>query len=390
MAAIGSERAWLSGYGPASQDPYDFWATAYGKWARSVYYRNAAVGSPLVAPLVLADTLAPGTRCMVRRASTYPIALAQYADALLRTWRMTGEADALDLARDMLDLLVDSSSDLGGVRSWGYPFDWQTCFGTFTAGTPLITTMPYVYDAFVTAHDVTGEAGFLENARSTASACSDLFPQTDVGSEATASAYTPHDARRVINASAYRGYVLADAGRRFTDPEWTAEGTRNLRFVLQEQRPDGSWPYAVDGRDAFVDNFHTCLVLKNLTRAAESVPDLPDIRDAVDRGYSFYQAEFLDEEGLPVPFAVKPRLTLHDRDLYDYAEGINLAGLLEDRVSAAGAVADRLVEDLLDRWQCPDGHFRTRHTVTGWNTIPYHRWAQSQTMRALACYAERR
>jgi len=26
---------------------------------------------------------------------------------------------------------------------WGYPFDWETCCGTFPAGTPLITTVPY-------------------------------------------------------------------------------------------------------------------------------------------------------------------------------------------------------------------------------------------------------
>ena len=390
LFAIERERAWLVEYGAASQDMYDFWAWDYGKWAKSVYYRSALAGSPFVAPLVLADTFAPGTRSMVRRASVFPIALAQYADALFRIWRITGHQDVLDLARSQLELLIDLSRDVRGMRSWGYPFDWQTCFGTFAQGTPLITTMPYVYDAFVTAHEATGENTFFELARSTALACCDLFPQTDMGEGAASTAYTPHDARRVMNASAYRGHVLADAGRRFDVPAWTAEATRNLRFVLKEQRPDGSWPYAVDGRDGFVDNFHTCFVLKNLTRAAESVPDPPGIREAVSRGYSFYKSKLLDEQGLPIPFAVKPRLTLHDRELYDYAEGINLAVLLEDQLPAAGSIADRLVGDLLDRWQCPDGHFRTRHTVAGWNTVPYHRWAQSQTMRALACYAERR
>jgi hypothetical protein len=194
----------------------------------------------------------------------------------------------------------------------------------------------------------------------------------------------------VINASAYRGYVLADAGRRFGVEDWTTEACRNLRFVLQTQREDGSWPYAVDRGDDFVDNFHTCLVLKNLARATESLPTLPGLRDAISRGFEFYRSRLLDASGLPIPFAVKPRLTLYDRDLYDYAEGINLTVLLEGCESSAAATADRLVEDLVARWQCPDGHFRTRHALFGWNTVPYHRWAQSQTMRALACYAERR
>ena len=390
LEGIERQRAWLAAYGPESQDSNDFWSWSYGRWAKSLYYRSTALGSPFVAPLVLFDTFAPWTRRLVRRPASSPIALAQYADALLRTWRLTDDPRTLELAQSTLELLVESATPFRGTRAWGYPFDWETCFGTFAAGTPLITTMPYVYDAFVIAHEVTGEERFLSLARSTASACCDLFPQVDLGGGAAASAYTPHDARRVINASAYRGYVLADAGSRFGTGAWTAEASRNLRFVLREQRPDGSWPYAVDGRDDFVDNFHTCLVLKNLTRAAEAVSDLPDIRNAVCRGYSFYSSQLLDERGLPNPFAVKPRLTLQDRDLYDYAEGINLSILLEDLVDAAGPIADRLVEDLLDRWQCADGHFRTRHTVAGWNTIPYHRWAQSQTMRALSCYAERR
>ena len=41
---------------------------------------------------------------------------------------------------------------------------------------------------------------------------------------------------------------------------------RNLNFVLENQNPDGSWFYAVDGVRDFIDHFHTCFVMKALAK----------------------------------------------------------------------------------------------------------------------------
>lgn len=387
---LARQAAWLDSYGPASQDLYDFWACAYGRWARSVYYRSSALGAALVGPLVLSDAILPATRRLVRRPSVFPIALAHYADALMRLSRLTRDGAGRTAGEGMLALLLEHAGERDGLPTWGYPFDWVGNFGTFPAGTPLITTMPYVYDAFVVAHECTGEPSHLERARQVAQACRDLFPQADEGDGMRSSAYSPDDRRRVINASAYRGWLLVDAGRRFGIEEWVEDGTANLRFVVANQREDGSWAYAAGGSDDFVDNFHTCLVLKGLARALELLPELPGGAQALGRGFAFFRSRLIDAEGLPVPFAVRSRMTLHDRDLYDYAEDINLAVLLEAREQGAAGVADRLVEDLAARWMCEDGHFRTRHGAFGWNEVPYHRWAQSQVMRALTRYAETR
>jgi hypothetical protein len=34
----------------------------------------------------------------------------------------------------------------------------------------------------------------------------------------------------------------------------------------------------------------------------------------------------------------------------------------------------------------PDGSFRSRRLIFGWDEVPMHRWAQSQMFRSLACY----
>ena len=173
------------------------------------------------------------------------------------------------------------------------------------------------------------------------------------------------------------------AGLRFERDDWEAAGRRNLNYVLASQRDDGAWPYSTDGSDDFVDNFHTCFVLKNLAKAWLLTGD-ERTRDAVRRGYSFYLSHLLDESGLPVPFAERPRLTVHRRDLYDYAEGINLAHLVRGLVPDANRVLEQLTTDLVERWQLPDGHFVTRELAIGRNKVPYHRWGQSQTFRSLA------
>ena len=49
----------------------------------------------------------------------------------------------------------------------------------------------------------------------------------------------------------------------------------------------------------------------------------------------------------------------------------------------ASVIATDLLAHVLARWVLEDGHFVTRETVFGRNTIPYHRWAQAQMFRAL-------
>jgi hypothetical protein len=293
--------------------------------------------------------------------------------------------DALRRGRDFLRRLEESRCRQFDDFCWGYPFDWETCFGTFEAGRPLMTTIPYCYEAFEAGYRATGDERYAEIMESAARFCFQRIPSVRVGPGSAASAYTPSDARRVVNASAYRTFLLTTAGLRFGLDAWLDAGSENLRFVLASQRADGSWLYAMDGRDAFVDNFHTCFVLKNLYKVWELTGG-DDLRDAIHRGYDFYRTNLLSADLEPIPFARSQRLVAHRGDLYDYAEGINLALLLRDFHESAPAILQRLLTRLLADWVLPDGHFVTRRHRFGRNTVPYHRWAQSQTFRVLALY----
>lgn len=384
--AVLRQAAWLASVGPLSQDQYDFWACSLGRRAKSLYYAGTLAGKVAVVPFVLLDTLLPSSRRLFRRPARFPIADAHWAMGFYTLaeatrddgWRSRGDAFLASLLTERCPGIEE--------YCWGYPFDWETCFGTFKAGTPLITTTPYAYDAFELAYRATGNPAHLDVMESIGRFAFAGLPDTETRHGARASAYTPADGRRVVNASAYRSWLLASAGVRFSREDWIEKAISYAAFVLDVQQSDGSWLYAVDGKDAFVDNFHTCFVIKNLVKTAWKLPDRPESRDllqAVSRGYGFYKRRLLDDGGQPVPFAKTQRLSLVRRELYDYAESINLATLMKGLDADAEGIRRRLVETLLDEWQLPDGHFVTRHALLGKNRVPYHRWAQSQTFNAL-------
>ena len=123
---------------------------------------------------------------------------------------------------------------------------------------------------------------------------------------------------------------------------------RNLRFVLENQNPDGSWFYAMDGVRDFVDHYHTCFVMKALAKIHALTGDAATLK-ALGKGVSYYLNNLFDSDGLPKPFSRAPRLTVYKRELYDCAECINLCLLLRDRFPQLQATLERVVTGIIER-----------------------------------------
>jgi hypothetical protein len=376
---------WLGRFGERSYDPHDFWAWPPGRKAKRLYYRRPIAGLLPVLPFVALDTFFPSSRRLVASQRRYPIADAHYAAGFFFLATLTGDPQHVARGVHFLEELERSRCESFDEFCWGYPFDWESRSGSIVAGTPLITSVPYAYEAFELGYEATNRPEYLRVMESIAAFAFDAIPVTEFEDGSAAAGYTPSHRTTVVNASCYRGFLLAAAGRRFARADWMREAERNTAFALVNQRSDGSWPYATERGQDFVDNFHTCLVLKNLfkfwrlTRRA-------DVLDSVSRGYAFYRRSLLDERQQPIPFAVKPRLTLHIGDLYDYAEGINLSVLLREVEVEALNVLQGMLRGLVNEWALRDGHFVTRRLLVGRNTIPYHRWGQSQVFHALTFY----
>jgi hypothetical protein len=382
--AIGRFSDWLDRYGETSYDHQSFFAGKLGRGAKALYYRRPMLGTLAVGPMVFCEAFVPSARRLFWEPQRFPIADAHYAMGFAFLASAQGGDKHYQRAVHFLEILQETRCRDYEDYSWGYPFDWETRTGTIREGTPLITTVPYVYEAFSQVHEIDKNQKWLGIMRSIAEHGFKSYRDVETAPDTATCAYTPapDDPCGVINASAYRAYLLTKAGIELSQPPYLEVASRNLHFVLASQNADGSWYYSTDGTRDFVDHFHTCFVLKALAKI-EELTGCPRCANAIERGLSYYARHLFDPNGLPKPFSKAPRLTVYRRELYDYAECINLAVLLKGRSPELDRLLSGVVMDLLARWQKPDGSFRARQLLVGWDNVPMHRWAQSQVFRSL-------
>jgi len=377
---------WLDHYGETSWDHQSYFAGPVGRHAKGLYYRQPKLGILAVAPMILSEALLPSARRLFHERIRFPIADAHYAMGFAFLHQTTGESRHLDRAVHFLRELQKGRAPGFREYGWGYPFDWVTRNGIMPRQTPLITSTPYMYEAFLQVHRIAPSQEWLTVLASIARHASTDFKDFRTSERGSSCSYNPHDKGGVINAAAYRSFLLTSAAQVLGVPEYAAQADRNLRFVLENQNADGSWPYAVDGVRDFVDHFHTCFVMKALAKIHQLTGDAETL-EALRKGVAYYLSNLFDATGMPRPFAKAPRMTVYKNELYDCAECINLCLLLRDRFPPLDQTLQTVVGGIVQDWVKPDGSFRSRKLHFGWDNVPMHRWAQSQMFRSLAFYA---
>jgi len=325
----------------------------------------------------------PYFRVIVTQKKRFPIADAHLILGYINLFKLKKNEYFLDEAINISEELIQKSIPGYSGYCWGYPFNWQTSKILAKKETPLITTVPYCFEAFLSLYDNSKQQKYLDVAHSIAQFVSKDIKEIPVSKVSSACSYSPLDKSKVMNASAYRAYVLTEAFHRFGISEFKEKAVRNINFILENQRLDGSWLYAIENpHNAFIDNFHTCLVLKNLYKANVYLGN-DEIHDAIEKGYNFYRKHLFTISDIPRPFAVLKRMQLVKIEMYDYAEGISLGILLKDKIPEALSLAKKLAKDVYLFFQLADGHFVTRIYKWGLrNTIPYIRWPQAQMFYA--------
>jgi hypothetical protein len=381
--AVGQFVSWLKDFGETSYDHQSYYAGPIGGAAKSLYYSRPRLGTLAVAPMVLSEAFVPSARRLFWKKQRLPIADAHYAMGFAKLLEQTGESGYYDRAVHFLEVLLETRCPGYANYCWGYPFDWVTRTGVMLAGTPLITTTPYAYEAFACVYQIDRDKRWREIMRSIADHAFMDIPSRNVGSGRATAGYNPTDTSGgVINASAYRAFLLVAAAVEFGRDDYMRAALENINFVLGEQRPDGSWLYAADGERTFIDHFHTCFILKALAKI-DALIGHQGCRRAIDAGIGYYVDKLFDGCGWPKPFAQAPRVTVYRHELYDYAECISLGTLLAGRYRALDQRVETTLADVLCRWQKSDGSFRSRQLLVGWDDVPMHRWGQSQIFRSL-------
>jgi hypothetical protein len=367
-----------------SWDFQSYYSSDLARAAKALYYKSPLLGTIAVSPMVFSEAFVPSARRLFWKAQRFPIADAHYAMGFAYLSKANQSEEYHKRAVHFLEVLLETRCPGYENSCWGYPFNWETVRGTIAAGTPLITTVPYVYEAFREVYQIDQNPKWRDIMHSTAQHGLLDYKDFKVSEKASGCTYSPFPEHSVgvVNANAYRAFLLTCASVDFSDEKYWKVAERNLNFVLEAQNSDGSWYYATDGKRDFVDHFHTCFVMKALAKI-EALTGHSGCTQALERGVAYYTKNLFDEQGIPKPFSRAPRLTVYKRELYDYAECINLAVLLRGRFPKLDQDLLVVVNEIVTRWQKPDGSFRSRQLHFGWDNTPMHRWASAQLFRSL-------
>ena len=160
-ASLGSFTDWLNRYGETSYDHQSFFASRIGRSAKALYYRRRLLGTLAVAPMIICEAVLPSARSLFWKRQRLPIADAHYAMGFALLAQIYGDDKYYQRAVHFLDILAETRCPGYEDYCWGYPFSWETRNGTFWEGTPLITTVPYVYEAFSAVYAIDADPKWL-------------------------------------------------------------------------------------------------------------------------------------------------------------------------------------------------------------------------------------
>jgi hypothetical protein len=372
---------WLKSYGFVSYDQFDFWGSKIGIFGKLTFLKNKILGTPIVIPLQILESFLPHARFLFARKKRFAIGDAHFALGFINLFRYFGDPEYLDIAKNILSPILASATETESGIGWGYPYIWVTEKAIYPATTPFVTVTPYCFYALLEMYQITHEEKYLSAAKSAARfAAYDLNEKKTSDFEISAS-YSPIDTNSVINANSYRAALLLKAGDLFDVLEYKEKAELNIRYVISNQNEDGSWFYSPDS--LFIDNFHTCFVLKNLYKSYLVCKDAT-ILQSIRKGYKYYRRFLFRSDNTPIHFARARYPKFRKIEMYDYAEGISLGVLLKNDVKGALTFAEQLAEDLINKFQLDEGYFITRISTFGTrNKIPYLRWPQAQIFYAL-------
>lgn len=293
--------AWIDTHGLTGHDPFDI---KQHPWMRAVQpYRL-----PRRASTLLCDLFPNVLRRLLHVPRTEnPKSHALLALARLRMHELTHDGSYLDQATGHLEwLLAHGCPDYSGL-CWGYPFHVYAKGLDTPAGAPVVVVSSIAGEAMLRAHAVTGEARWLDAARSISAFILEDLPRLRHTDGSFCFGYAVCDHRRVHNANLLAAQCLFRTAAATGDITLLDPAEAALKFSLARQREDGAWPYGEfsqgepyeEANLRIVDHHHTGFMLRSLLAIQEIRPG-EDIEKAVKQGLHFYLNSLWGPYGMPV------------------------------------------------------------------------------------------
>jgi len=344
-----------------------------------------ALSSPLVGRLARTQLLRRTAIQTLRRLPVNPrpalrIPRVQHAKALALLASAHARLAALDsgerygeVAADLADRLASGAIVTSEGAGWGYDFDVQTRWGYYRRGQPNAVVTSFAAHALLDVDELRGTSAHRELVgRAVDYAIGPL--RTEQGGQSFF-AYFAGSRVPIHNASVLVASFVARGG----GDEARAAAAGPIRYTLERQRPDGSWPYGEGPRLGWVDGFHTGFVLQGLARWHARAGD-DAAAEALRRGLGYYVERLIDPDGAA---------RASDRRRYPidaHAAGTALAAFAELRAydDRCLPTARRVLAWTLEHLRRPDGRFAYRRGRVIRNSVPYVRWSDAHVLLGLA------
>lgn len=295
--------------------------------------------------------------------------VALFALALLANHRRVKTEESRQQANEMLATLLSMTINGYSGIVWGYNFDWQSRNFFARKQMPTIVATAFAARALV-------EGGLHEEARSVCEFIKKDLPRTVDNANEVCFSYAPNSNTRVFNASLLAAEVLATAG----NGELSDLAERATRYVVNNQRPDGSWFYGADPKQSWIDNFHTAYILFSLHRIINSSSFGSEFQPALERGYAYWKNNFFLADGWPKYYDHNP----YPADAHAAASAIvtflECRSLDSDALKMAQKVASWTIQHLRDRRGFFYYQRRRFYTIRK----PFMRWTEAWMLYALA------
>ena len=354
-------------------DTYDVWMTRLGYRVKDLYNRHPRRSLVPAAALTLFDLYLNNRARVGYAVREYPIVRAWVALTCMQSHALRPDETLLADARRHIDWLLENPCVGYSGPCWGLGFEYAVSAAfQYDANTPLTTMTPYALEAMTQYEQTTGDGRYADAIRGVYTFFEHDVPVLEETESYLVTAYSTMRDRRVVNAVSYAMFAYTQC-LPWLDAEKAAEARAKISklyaFVVSQQRADGAWLYSPDG-DSFIDCFHSCIVLKNIIKTAADVP-LPNAERAVEDGYQYLKSAFyVPKDGLFKRFTKSNKPSLIAYDLYDNAEVLNLAALLED-----WPLVDSLRATIADRF-CGNDHIYSQIDRFGVRLNPDQlRWA---------------
>ena len=180
---------------------------------------------------------------------------------------------------------------------WGYDFPWEARYVSIPAYQPNIVATGIIANALYSVYKITGDSECAALIKSAAHFVLNDLNRTYAGDEFIFS-YSPFDRQQVFNASMKGVRILAQAYSLSGNESLRSEALNATKFVVSNQKKDGSWGYSLADKGGWTDNYHSGYILDCLHEYELLCSD-KQFDENLKVGYKFYYKHFIEENGIP-------------------------------------------------------------------------------------------